>query len=718
MIRYVAIVFLAASTLYGQTDPDPAKAARPAEQPKPSVARPQVAPPPVATPRPLAAAAPKERPLTELPYTASLDVPSMDRNIDPCTDFYQYSCGGWIARNPTPPDQASWSVYGKLDEENGQYIWGILEDAAKPAASRTVVQQEIGDYFAACMDEPAIEKLGAAPLRPALAEIAALRSKRDLASFLAAEHRRSYGSGALFGFGSAQDFGDATQVIAFVNAGGLGLPDRDYYAKSDAKSKAIRSKYERHVARMLALGGETKSQAVADAQIVMRIETALAKASLTRVERRDPYKLYHKMTPADLEALSPSFNWTRYLADNGLHGITTVNVTQPAFFKAVESEIKSVPLGQWKTYLRWHAVHARAPYLSKKFVAEDFDFYRRTLRGVTEMAPRWKQCVRYVDRDLGEALGQEFVRRTFSADTKQRTVDMTRRIEKAMENEIRTLDWMTDATKGRALEKLHLIANKVGYPERWRDYSSVDVKADDFFGDVARATIFESDRELKKIGKPVDRGEWGMTPPTVNAYYNPQMNDINFPAGVLQPPLFDPKLDDAPNYGNTGSTIGHELTHGFDDEGRQFDGNGNLKDWWTPADAKAFEERINCVRDQYAQYTIVDDIKINSKLTSGEDVADLGGTLLAYIAWKDAAEQENLQPIDGFTPDQRFFIGFAQWACENERPENLRANAITNPHSPGKYRINGIVSNLPQFQKAFKCGNDKPMVRKNMCQVW
>ena len=642
----------------------------------------------------------------------------MDKNVDPCTDFYQYSCGGWIARNPIPPDQASWSVYGKLDEENGQYIWGILEDAAKASDGRTAVQQKIGDYFAACMDEPVIEKLGSEPLRPALARITALRSKRDLGVFLAAEHRNTSGSGALFGFGSDQDYGDATQVIAVASAGGLGLPDRDYYTKSDARSKDIRSKYESHVARMLSLSGETKSHAAADAQIVMRIETALAKASLTRVERRDPYKVYHKMTRSKLAALVPSFNWARYLSDNGLAGITTVNVTQPAFFKAVESEIKKVPLSQWKSYLRWHVVHARAPYLSKQFVAEDFDFYRRTLRGVTEVPPRWKQCVRYVDRDLGEALGQEFVRRTFSADTKQRTVEMTRRIEKAMENEIKTLDWMTDATRVRALEKLHLIANKVGYPERWRDYSAVEVKPDDFFGDLTRATVFESDRELKKIGMPVDRGEWGMTPPTVNAYYNPQMNDINFPAGVLQPPLFDPKLDDAPNYGNTGSTIGHELTHGFDDEGRKFDGSGNLKEWWTPADAKAFEERINCVRDQYAQYTIVDDIKINSRLTSGEDVADLGGTLLAYIAWKDATEQETLQPVDGFTPDQRFFIGFAQWACENQRPENLRANAITNPHSPGKYRINGIVSNLPQFQKAFKCGDDKPMVRKNMCQVW
>jgi putative endopeptidase len=363
-------------------------------------------------------------------------------------------------------------------------------------------------------------------------------------------------------------------------------------------------------------------------------------------------------------------------------------------------------------------VHSRAQYLSQAFVAEDFDFYRRTLRGVKEVPPRWKRCVRYVDRDLGEALGQEFVRRTFSAETKQKTVDMTRRIETAMENEIKTLDWMTDATKQRALEKLHAIANKVGYPDRWRDYSALEVKAGDFFGNTTRAITFESNRELAKIGKPVDRGEWGMTPPTVNAYYNPQLNDINFPAGVLQPPLFDPKMDDAPNYGNTGSTIGHELTHGFDDEGRQFDANGNLKDWWTPADAKAFEDRINCVRDQYAQYTVIDDIKINSKLTSGEDVADLGGTLLAYIAWKDAVEHENLPPVDGFTPDQRFFIGFAQWACESETPENLRANAITNPHSPGKYRINGIVSDLPQFQKAFKCGDTAPMVRKKMCKIW
>ena len=717
MKHVFAVLALCASVALAQENPNPVQKARPAEQPKPAPDKPKPAPPPVQTPKPDSATGLVQRPLSELPYTPSLDVPSMDRTADPCTDFYQFSCGGWMAGNPIPPDQAAWSVYGKLEEENVQYLWGVLEDDAKTSAGRTPVQQKIGDYFAACMDTAAIESLGAKPLQPLLDEIRAIKSKEDLTAFLAKEHPRNYSSGFLFGFGADQDFGDATQVIAYAHAGGIGMPDRDYYTKSDAKSKELRAKYLAHVAKMLELTGETKAQARKDAATTMRIETDLAKAALTRVQKRDPYNLYHKMSVEDLARITPSLDWKRYLADSGIITIQTVNVTEPKFFKALDKELNDVSLADWKAYLRWHAVHARAPYLSKKFVTEDFNFYRKTLRGVSEQPPRWKQCVRYVDRDLGEALGQEFVRRTFTADTKQRTVDMTQRIEKAMENEINGLDWMTGPTKQKALEKLHAIANKVGYPDRWRDYSSVDVTRGDFIGNVTRATVFESKRELAKIGKPVDRGEWGMTPPTVNAYYNPQMNDINFPAGVLQPPLFDPKLDDAPNYGNTGSTIGHELTHGFDDEGRQFDANGNLKDWWTPEDAKAFEERVQCVRDQYAQYTIIDDIKINSKLTSGEDVADIGGTLLAYIAWKDADPNET-QERDGFTPDQRFFIGFAQWACENQRPENLRANAITNPHSPGKYRINGIVSNLPEFARAFKCGETAPMVRAKACKIW
>ena len=713
---YLAATLLAISA-FAQQPPTPAQNARPAEQQKPTTTAPEPAPPPKAPPQP--ATGPIEQPLAQLPYTPSLDVPSMDRTADPCNDFYQYSCGGWMKNNPLPGDQAAWSVYGKLAQENEQYLWGVLQDAAQPRADRNATQQKIGDYFHACMDEATAESLGDKPLQPLLQNIAALKSRSEIAAFLASEHLRTYSSGFLFGFGADQDFGDATQVIAYAHAGGLSLPDRDYYTKTDAKSKEIRDQYRKHVANMFAMIGETKTKAAQDATTVLRIETDLAKASLTRVERRDPYNLYHKMSRAELKKLSPAFNWDRYLTDTGIGDVQTFNVTEPKFFKAVNKELTTVPLADWKTYLRWQAVHTRAPYLSNKFVSEDFNFFRKTLRGVAEMPPRWKRCVRYVDRDLGEALGQEFVSRTFAADTKAKTVDMTRRIETAMENEIKALDWMSAPTKQRAIEKLHAVANKVGYPDRWRDYSSLDVKRDDFYGNAVRSASFESRRELNKIGKPVDRGEWGMTPPTVNAYYNAQMNDINFPAGVLQPPLYDTKLDDAPNYGNTGSTIGHELTHGFDDEGRQFDANGNLKDWWTPADAKAFEERIQCVRDQYAQYTIIDDIKINSKLTSGEDVADLGGTLLAYIAWKDATANQNLESVEGFTPDQRFFIGFAQWACENERPENLRVSAVTNPHSPGKYRINGIVSNMPEFARAFRCGENAAMVRgARACKVW
>ncbi len=657
-----------------------------------------------------------ETPLFALPYSPSLDLSSMDRAVDPCNDFYRYTCGGWIKKNPIPSDQARWDVYAKLTEDNERFLWGILEEASKPAANRGKVESEIGDYFHACMDEPAVEKAGAAPLKTELDQIDALKSIRELPALLGKIHLGIAGEHMLFVFGSNQDYADSSQVIAFASAGGLGLPDRDYYFKTDAKSVETRKKYVEHMQRMFELLGEQPQLAKTHAATVMAIETALAKVSLTRVEKRDPYKLFHKLTREQLQALTPSFQWNVYFKTSNVP-TAAINVTEPAFYKEVETLLKARSLADWKTYLRWHLALARARYLSSPFVQADFDFYSKYLRGVKEMAPRWKRCVRRVDADLGEALGQAFVDKTFGPDTKQRALVMTQEVEREMESEIRQLPWMGEATKQRALEKLHGVVNKIGYPDKWRDYSSIQVLREDYFGNVERATEFESHRELDKIGKPVDRTEWQMTPPTVNAYYDSQMNDINFPAGVLQPPLFDPKLDDAPNYGNTGATIGHELTHGFDDEGRQFDAKGNLKDWWTKEDGAEFQKRVDCVSDQYSQYTVID-IKINGKLTLGEDVADLGGTFLAYLAWKDATKGQNLQPRDGFTPDQRFFIGMAQWACGDERPESKRLNALTNPHSPDEYRINGVVSNMPEFKQAFSCRIGQPMVRTNPCKVW
>ena len=642
----------------------------------------------------------------------------MDRTADPCTDFFRYSCGSWLKKNPIPPDQARWDVYSKLEEDNQRFLWGLLEQASKPAAGRSPVEAEIGDFFNACMDEAAVEKAGAAPLKPGLDEIAALKSTRDLPAFLGREHLNIAGSHMLFGFGSNQDFGDSSRIIAFASAGGLGLPDRDYYVKTDAKSQETRQKYVEHVQKMFELLGETPPVAKNHSQTVMDIETALAKVSLTRVEKRDPYKLFHKMTRAQLQALTPAFQWAVYFRSSNIPGTDSINVTEPAFYKEMQTLLQSRSLADWKTYLRWHLVHAKAPYLASAFVQANFDFYNKYLQGLEEMPPRWKRCVRRVDADLGEALGQVFVQKTFGPDTKQRSLVMTKGVEAAMESEIRQLPWMGEATKQKALEKLHSIVNKIGYPDKWRDYSSIQIGREDYFGNVERATAFESRRELAKIGKPVDKTEWQMTPPTVNAYYDPQMNDINFPAGVLQPPLFDPKLDDAPNYGDTGATIGHELTHGFDDEGRQFDAQGNLKDWWTKSDAEEFQKRADCVSEQYSSYIIVDDIRINGKLTLGEDVADLGGTFLAYLAWKKATDGQNLQPIDGLTPDQRFFVGMAQWACGDERPETKRMDAITNPHSPLEYRVNGVVSNMPEFGQAFACKLGQPMVRAKPCKIW
>ena len=665
-------------------------------------------------------ATPAKRPLAGLPYTPSLDVTSMDRTVDPCVDFFRYSCGGWNAKNPIPPDQSRWDVYGKLGDDNAQYLWGLLEDASRPLPGRDASTQKIGDYFATCMDETALAKAGLSPLKADRDAIASVRTKAELAVLLGRLHLQTDGPGMLFGFGSEQDFKNSSQVIGFATAGGLGLPDRDYYVKDDAKSQETRKRYAEHVANVFGLLGEPAPLASAHAATVLRIETALARASLTRVDRRDPYKIYHRLRRADLQALTPSFRWEDYFRAIGQPALDDVNVTEPEFYKQVEATLAGESLDDLKTYLEWHLAHTRSPYLTSAFGNETFAFFSAYLRGVKEQPPRWKRCVQWIDRDLGEALGQVFVRKAFPPEAKASTVEMVRQIETAMEQRLDSLPWMGAATKVQALAKLHAMANKIGYPERWRDYGLLDIRRGDFMGNVARSAEFESRRELGKIGKPVDRGEWGITPPTVDAYYSPLMNDMNFPAGVLLPPLYDPKTDAAPNYGDTGSTIGHELTHGFDDEGRQFDAQGNLRDWWTAQDAAEFEKRVGCVADQYAQYTIIDDIKINSRLTLGEDVADLGGTLIALQAWRNATAGQHPESRDGLTPEQRFFVGLAQWACGDQRPESKRVNAVTDPHSPLEYRIKGVVVNIPEFAAAFSCKPGQPMVKDEdkVCRVW
>ena len=521
----------------------------------------------------------------ELPYTPSLDVTAMDRSVDPCVDFYSYSCGGWQKKNPIPPDQTSWSVYGKLYQDNLQYLRGILEQAAT-AKDRDPVTQKIGDFYGSCMNEPLVEQLGAKPMQPDLAAIQSLKDVKQLAPVLA--RLQMQGVAALFDAGPMQDPDNSDNMIVGIGQGGLGLPDRDYYLKDDAKSKETRERYLQHVQKIFELMGDSPDMAKKNAATVMRMETGLAKASLTRVERRDPYKQKHKMTVPELYKVAPNFDWKGFFSSAGVPQFQILNVSWPAFFQDINAQIKSAPLADWQTYLRWHVAHSRAPFLSAAFVNENFEFYRKYLRGATELQPRWKRCVQYVDSDLGEALGQAYVRRTFGPELKASTVEMTRQIEDAMGLRIQQLDWMSPTTKQQAMVKLKAIRNKVGYPDKWRDYSSVIILPDDFYGNDLRATEFETKRQMAKVGQPVDRTEWGMTPPTVNAYYDPQMNDINFPAGVLQPPLYDAKMDAAPNYGNTGSTIGHELTHGFDDEGRQYDAQGNLKDWWTKQDADQF----------------------------------------------------------------------------------------------------------------------------------
>ncbi len=651
-----------------------------------------------------------------------IDPASMDKSVDPCADFYAYSCGGWMKSNPIPADQAAWSVYSKLQEQNRTKVRQILEAAAVPNTNRSVIDQKIGDYYASCMDVKGIDAAGLEPLRADLKRLDSIASMEDMADYLARFHPQDlsiyFGQSALFSLNAEQDAIHSTETIAAVDQGGLGLPDRDYYLQTDARSEELRKDYAAHVQKMFELLGDTPQAAAANAQLVLHIETALANGSMPIMARRDPAAVYHRMSRAELAALAPSFPWDHYFAGLGLSQVASLNVAAPEFFKAMEALLKAEKLPAWKAYLRWHQLHAQARWLPDAFVQEDFDFYSRKLTGARELQPRWKRCVRFEDRALGEAVGQAYVAHYFSGDARQRALKMVQSIEAAMDRDIRQLPWMSDSTKQQALAKLKLVVNKVGYPDTWRDYSGLTIVRGDALGNGERSNSFEFHRQLAKIGKPLVRGEWYLTPPSVNANYNAQMNDINFPAGVLQPPLFDPQADDAANFGQTGATIGHELTHGFDDEGRQFDGHGNLRDWWTAADAKEFEQRTACIAKQYSAYTVVDDVKVNGDLTLGENVADLGGLLLAYSAWEEAVRGAMLKPIDQLTPAQRFFVAYAQGWCSNQRPELQRMRAATDAHAPERYRTNGVVSNLPEFQKAFSCKPDAPMVHTPACRVW
>ena len=647
----------------------------------------------------------------------TLDSAALDKSVDPCVDFYQFSCGGWLKSNPIPPDQASWGRFNELAERNRAILRGILEKAAS-AKTRDADEQKIGDYYASCMDQAAINSKGTAVLKPIFDRIDAVKDKNELPELLAYLHHQGFN--VFFGFGSTPDFKNAKEVIAEADQAGLSLPDRDYYLKTDAKSEELRKQFVQHVTNMFKLLGDSPEKASQEATVVMNIETALAKGSMDRVDRRDPEKIYHKISEQEWQALTPSLSFTQYIT--GIHSPTfsSLNVVAPDFFKALNSELSSTSLDDLKTYMRWHVVTEQSEYLPEAIDKENFDFYGRILTGAKEQRARWKRCTAAVDGDIGEALGKVYVKKNFPPEAKARTLAMVKELEAALSKDIQGLDWMTEATKKQALIKLDAIQNKIGYPNKWRDYSALKIVRGDALGNSLRANAFEFNRQVQKIGKPFDKSEWLMTPPTVNAYYQPSENDINFPAGILQPPFYDFKADDAVNFGGIGAVIGHELTHGFDDEGRQFDAQGNLHDWWTEQDAKAFEQRAQCVVDEYNGFIAVDDVHENGKLTLGENTADNGGLRIALMALLASMSHDARVPakLDGYTPEQRLFLGWGQIWCENQRPQAERLQALTNEHSLGRFRANGVVSNMPEFQKAWGCRAGQPMVRQNACRVW
>jgi putative endopeptidase len=653
-----------------------------------------------------------------LPSIPAFDITALDKTVDPCVDFYKYACGGWMAKNPLPSDQTRWGRFDQLQERNREVLHAILEVAARRDPKRSAVMQKIGDFYGSCMDEEKSNALGAKPLQPEFDAISRIASRQELIKTIA--RLQSIGVQALFRFGPETDMHNSTMTIAGVYQGGLTLPDRDYYLKEDAKSVETRQKYVEHVTRMLELLGDKPETASAEAKTVMRIETMLAKPALDRVAMRKPENRDHAMSPQQLAELAPAFEFNQYFAATGAPAIAKVNVVPPEFFKQVNDQLDSVPLSDWKTYLRWHLVRAYAPWLSAPFVKESFGFFNQYLEGQQEQQARWKRCVRITDLRLGEALGQPYVDLTFGAEGKQRTLEMVQGIEKAMGQDLQTLSWMTPETKQAAAVKLAGISNKIGFPDKWRDYSKLDIIRGDFFTDLERADNFERHRQLTKIGKPTDKQEWGMSPPTVNAYYNPTQNNINFPAGILQPPFYDNRRDDAVNFGGIGAVIGHELTHGFDDQGSKYDAVGDLRNWWTEADKTEFQKRTKCISDEYDQFVAVDDVHVKGALTLGENTADNGGVRISLMALRNKMAEEKHAPkaIDGLSPEQRFFLSYAQVWCQNVAPAQARLRAFTDPHSPGNYRVNGVVSNMPEFQQTWGCKSSQPMVRENACRVW
>jgi predicted metalloendopeptidase len=660
------------------------------------------------------AAAPGEAAAARL---RTFDVSGMDTSAQACTDFYQYGNGTWLSNNPIPGDRPRWGTSDELRQRNQDNLRKILERlAANKASAKGTDEQRLGDFYGACMDEPAIEARGLTPIAPELARIDAIRDRAGLRAEIG--RLQGLGVNALFVFGSEEDRKDATKVIAAALQGGLGLPDRDHYTRTDEKSVALRDQYVAHVAKMLELAGSPSDKAAADAKTILALETKLANASMNNTDFRDPSKTHHPMTLAAFDKAAPNLEWTKFFTEQGLAADTPLNVWQPEFFQAANGLLASEPLAAWKTYLRWHLLTSAAPTLPKKFVDENFAFYGKTLSGTPEIQPRWKRCVTATDNAMGMALGKLYVQEYFPPAAKKRADELVRNLLAALDDDIRTLDWMSDATKKAAAAKVATFHPKIGYPDKWRDYSTLTISGD-YALDSLAANQFEWKRDLGKIGKPVDRSDWGMTPPSVNAYYNAAKNEIVFPAGILQPPFFYPEGDDAINYGAIGGVIGHEITHGFDNSGRMYDAKGNQVDWWTAQDAKNFDARAACIIQQFDGYFVEKDLHENGKLVQGESIADLGGLTIAYRAFRKTLEgKPEPAKIDGLTADQRFFVANSRIWATNHRPEFARLIVQTNEHPLGQFRSVGTVSNMPEFARAFGCGSGAAMVRQPRCQIW